>query len=224
MTEKMTPQAGGVQLAPSRAGRVYVAGPMTGYAEFNFPAFHAAAAALRADGIEVVNPAEHGIVDGAEWEDYLRFDIAKIAVCESIALLPGWSKSRGAVLEVHVARALGMPMRFLEGAEQPVVTPAVVADILAELARATRKFPTWPTDPLHALTVVGEEFGELTKDMLQLCYEPHKSNRDKVRTEALQTAAMALRLAMSLERYEYKAGPQHSQAETVTPQQAGLES
>lgn len=84
-------------------------------------------------------------------------------------------------------------------------------DVLAELERATRKFPTWPTDPLHALAVLGEEFGELTKDMLQLTYEPHKTNAANVRTEALQTAAMALRLFMSLDRYEYRPGVQHSQ-------------
>lgn len=85
-------------------------------------------------------------------------------------------------------------------------------DVLAEVERATGKFPTWPTDPLHALAVLGEEFGELTKDMLQLTYEPHKTSVENVRTEAMQTAAMALRLYMSLDRYIYQACEQHSQA------------
>lgn len=106
-----------VGLAPSRTGRVYLAGPMSGIAEHNFPAFHAAAALLRAEGLQVVNPAEHGLAEGAEWADYLRYDIAKIAICESMAVLPGWSQSRGARLETHLARALGMPIRLLEGAE-----------------------------------------------------------------------------------------------------------
>lgn len=70
---------------------------------------------------------------------------------------------------------------------------AATIPIEAEVARAVAKFPTWPTDPLHALAVLGEEFGELTKAMLQLTYEPHKSSAEEVRTEALQTAAMALR-------------------------------
>lgn len=87
-----------------------------------------------------------------------------------------------------------------------------VALALAEVEKATRKFPTWPTDPLHALAVLGEEFGELTKEMLQSVYEPHKTVPEKVRTEAIQTAAMALRLLASLDRYEYARGPQHSQA------------
>ena len=84
-------------------------------------------------------------------------------------------------------------------------------DVLSELERATRKFPTWPTDPLHALAVLGEEFGELTKDMLQLTYEPHKTSRANVRNEAIQTAAMALRLAMSIDMYEYRPAKQHKQ-------------
>lgn len=89
---------------------------------------------------------------------------------------------------------------------------ALLGEVAAELTRACTKFPTWPTDPLHALAVLGEEYGELTKDMLQLCYEPHKTSRENVRKEAMQTAAMALRLAMSLDTYEYRPGVQHSQA------------
>ena len=38
-----------------------------------------------------------------------------------------------------------------------------------------------------------------------------KTNRDKVKTEAIQTAAMAIRLVMSLDRYEYKPLSQHEQ-------------
>lgn len=87
----------------------------------------------------------------------------------------------------------------------------ITAEVLAELERAMRKFPTWPTDPLHALAVLGEEFGELTKDVLQLTYEPHKTSRENVRTEAIQTAAMALRFAASLDAYQYARGVQHSQ-------------
>lgn len=85
-------------------------------------------------------------------------------------------------------------------------------EVTAELERATLKFPVWPTDPLHALAILGEEFGELTKAMLQHTYEPHKGvTAQDIRSEAIQTAAMALRLAMSLNVYDYKRSPQHSQ-------------
>lgn len=93
-------------------------------------------------------------------------------------------------------------------------TPAlacVVEQISAEVGRATHKFPTWPTDPLHAVVVLGEEFGELTKAMLQLTYEPEKTSAQEVRTEAVQTAAMAVRLILSLDRYVYRPSAQHAQ-------------
>ncbi len=87
----------------------------------------------------------------------------------------------------------------------------IIEEVMAELRRATVKYPTWPTDPLHALAVLGEEFGELTKAMLQLTYEPEKATVEEVREEAVQTAAMAIRLAMSLGHYEYRRSGQHSQ-------------
>lgn len=91
------------------------------------------------------------------------------------------------------------------------VVPEVVAAVLAEVERAMRKFPTWPTDPLHAVAVLGEEFGELTKAVLQSVYEPHKSTPEDVATEAIQTAAMAIRFLMSLDAYLYERSFQHSQ-------------
>lgn len=88
----------------------------------------------------------------------------------------------------------------------------VVTEILNEVERATKKFPTWPTDPLHALAVLGEEFGELTKAVLQYTYEPHKTSLAEIREEAIQTAAMALRFASSLDTYFYRKCEQHKQS------------
>lgn len=86
-----------------------------------------------------------------------------------------------------------------------------IDEVLHEIDAAAQKFPSWPTDPLHALAVLGEEYGELTKAMLQHTYEPQKSSLDDVRMEAIQTAAMAIRLLMSLDRYEYAPCAQHHQ-------------
>lgn len=117
---------------------------------------------------------------------------------------------------VAVIKAWGSPLCMTFSAHRAkrcsdLLSGSVVGDVFSELDRATAKFPTWPTDPLHALAVLGEEVGELNKAMLQLVYEPHKTSADEVRTEAIQAAAMALRLAMSLDRYEYRPGPQHEQ-------------
>jgi hypothetical protein len=84
--------------------------------------------------------------------------------------------------------------------------------VMDEVERATRMFPVWPTDPLHAVAILGEEFGELTKAVVQTVYEPHKVQEGELRTEAIQTAAMALRFLASLERYEFAPSAQHVQS------------
>jgi hypothetical protein len=81
--------------------------------EFNFPAFHAAAARFRAEGVEVVDPAELDEQDPfppgtRSWVDYMRRDLRALMACNAIAVLPGWQASQGAALEVYVARALGL--------------------------------------------------------------------------------------------------------------------
>lgn len=136
-----------VHLRTDRARRVYIAGPMTGLPGYNFDAFNAKAAELRAEGWHVENPAEHGHIDGAGWADYLRWDISRIATCGAIYLLPGWQASKGASLEVVIGKALGVqflgvPLRdriaALAGAE-PVgfVRSEVLPNGLGERKTAT---------------------------------------------------------------------------------------
>lgn len=92
-----------------RCGRVvYIAGPMSSLPEFNFPAFHAKAAELRGQGIEVRNPADNGGSTDKPWEYYMRLGLRQLLQCDEIHLLPGWRDSRGAKIELFVAEALGM--------------------------------------------------------------------------------------------------------------------
>lgn len=88
--------------------RVYISGPMTGYPDLNRAAFRAAACRLRDLGHVPVDPSTAPEITGATWADYMRADIAEMVTCEAVAVLPGWEASRGAVLEVHIAHALGM--------------------------------------------------------------------------------------------------------------------
>lgn len=93
----------------------YIAGPMTGLPAFNFPAFDAKAAELRAQGRKVENPADNGVHEQFTWEDYMRMAVAQLVTCDVIHMLPGWSKSKGATIEHGIAVALGMT---IEGADQ----------------------------------------------------------------------------------------------------------
>jgi len=87
--------------------RIYVAGPMTGHPDYNYPAFHAAADRLRMDGHHVENPAENDNPGGA-WADWMRLALAQVLQVDGIALLDGWESSPGARLEVHVGAHLGL--------------------------------------------------------------------------------------------------------------------
>jgi hypothetical protein len=90
---------------------IYISGPMTGLPEFNFPAFHAAAAQLRSLGYEVINPAEFGEGEGKTWADCMRKDIKALMDCTHVAVLPGWENSKGARIEVYLAGQLEMPVK-----------------------------------------------------------------------------------------------------------------
>ncbi|TGT76197.1 MULTISPECIES: DUF4406 domain-containing protein [unclassified Mesorhizobium] len=115
---------------------IYIAGPMTGIPEFNFPAFNAAADKFRAEGHSVFNPAErdierHNGVDiskgnatgcqteaakqhGFSLRDALADDTAYICKeATAIAMLPGWENSKGARAEWHLAVALGHEIIYL---------------------------------------------------------------------------------------------------------------
>lgn len=101
-----------VDLPP--ATRVYLAGPMSGIEQLNFPVFHHVTGKLRAMGFDVINPAEINIDPAAGWAACMRADIPQLLTCDAIALLPGWHDSRGATLEHHIAAQLGMAVAHID--------------------------------------------------------------------------------------------------------------
>lgn len=116
----------------------YLAGPMSGRPQFNYPLFIEAAKTLRGKGLTVVSPAEiddpedqkvalaSKVGDLAEfknetgqtWGDFLSRDVKMIADTDidAIVLLPEWETSKGARLEAFVAVNLGYPAyRYVKG-------------------------------------------------------------------------------------------------------------
>ena len=97
--------------------RLYIAGPMRGYDDFNYPAFNRAADAILNDPElcdiwQACNPAEIG-ADFAPPDDLaqspellkrlMEFELAVVKSCDAILLLRGWEKSEGARAELRVA-------------------------------------------------------------------------------------------------------------------------
>ena len=93
--------------------RIYLSGPMTGIPELNFPAFNAEAARLRGLGYDVVNPAEINPANTDKtWHECMRDDLRAMLGCDAIAMLAGWTKSDGAMLELQIAHRLGLDVLF----------------------------------------------------------------------------------------------------------------
>ena len=102
--------------------RCYIAGPMTRIPLFNFPAFDAATAEVRALGYEPLSPADLDRAAGfdpmglpADWDwsvipDTFDMgaafdrDIEAIKSSEAIYMLAGWQQSTGATAEYHLAK------------------------------------------------------------------------------------------------------------------------
>ncbi len=119
-----------------------------------------------------------------------------------------WDLARGLC---HVGAAVFEGLRDdtnlladLEGRVMALRINRVLDAIAEEVVRATGKHPTWPVDPMHALAVVGEEFGELSKATLQTVYESELSNEEDVEKEAIQLGATVVRFLMALQDEEYE--------------------
>lgn len=105
--------------------KIYIAGPMSGYKNFNFEAFNGAAEYLISLGWDVFNPAakdteKHPDIennpegdpilaaqkDGFNFREAYLWDVSKVIEADAIFMLEGWEQSPGARGEHAVAVAM----------------------------------------------------------------------------------------------------------------------
>lgn len=136
----------------SEMPKVYVAGPMRGIAEFNFPAFGRAAGKLEANGWLVFSPADHDIEGGFDTvgmtgnedlerlgfdlREALKWDLDRVMESDVVALLPGYENSTGAGAEIALAKALGIPTAPID--ELTAKQPPSVIETLNMMNAGTR--------------------------------------------------------------------------------------
>lgn len=117
---------------------------MRGYDQFNFPAFDAAAARLRASGWTVLSPADRdreqgfdetrNTLDGFNLEAAMLDDLQFILNADGIVLLPGWENSTGSRIERLVAETCGKVVWRYHDAYDPPVVPDDARTMAAVIA------------------------------------------------------------------------------------------
>lgn len=79
----------------------YIAGPMTGYTNFNREAFNVMCDDLRKQGHIVLNPAV--LPDGLMQAQYMDICLAMLRCVTHVMMLKGWQGSQGAEIEHSLA-------------------------------------------------------------------------------------------------------------------------
>lgn len=116
---EMFPNMSRDERPPTKKPVAYISGPMTGRPDYNKAEFAKVAAKLREEGWRVLSPPELDAGDHSQtWEYYIRRDI-RILVdeVEAVFLLRDWQESRGARLEVEIAKAIGLPLFWGDNGE-----------------------------------------------------------------------------------------------------------
>jgi hypothetical protein len=95
---------------------LYLCGPMSAYPDLNVPAFQRAARLLRQYGYSVLSPAEPPYlqVPQTDWNRAVRRSLGALLECDAVATVTpsGLRESKGAMLELHVASQLEMPVLY----------------------------------------------------------------------------------------------------------------
>lgn len=90
--------------------KVYIAGPMSGVANFNRSEFNRAHFDLWSEGHIVLNPAR--LPDGLSKPECMDIRLAMLRCADEIYLLYGWEESLGAIAEKTLAEKLGLTIKF----------------------------------------------------------------------------------------------------------------
>jgi len=93
--------------------KVYLSGPITGKPNLNIDEFQKYEDKFKELNFEVVNPHKLHTEEETKrfgWHEFMRRDIKAMCDCDFVAVLNDWEKSKGANLEVYMARNVEMPI------------------------------------------------------------------------------------------------------------------
>lgn len=88
-----------------RCSKIYIAGPMSGFENFNRDKFNDVAKKLKQHGHVVLSPAT--LPAGLTQAEYMDICCAMVRCSTGLLMLDGWDQSEGATAEYHLAKKLG---------------------------------------------------------------------------------------------------------------------
>jgi hypothetical protein len=91
--------------------KIYISGKITGDSGYR-EKFLDAADSLENAGYDPLNPAALDI-PGDDWNAAMREALNLMLKSEGVALLDGWSESKGATIEARLAQDVGIPVKPL---------------------------------------------------------------------------------------------------------------
>jgi len=119
------------KIRQNRQPTIYIAGPMRGYEDYNYPAFDRQAKVLGDQGWNVINPADLDRNDNKPINGPMQFDpdnnyedhefmrqalkrdmVAICDECTAMYMMSKWETSKGAKAEWHLAKALGLDIYY----------------------------------------------------------------------------------------------------------------
>jgi len=96
--------------------KIYISGKISGLPLKQVKAkFDYADRELRQMGYtKIINPLNIKHKMNATWRDFMENDIIQLIQCDAIYVLLDYKKSKGAMLELHIARKLGLKIIYQE--------------------------------------------------------------------------------------------------------------
>lgn len=73
-----------------------------------------------------------------------------------------------------------------------------INDIIKEVNRAENKHPNWPNDTVYGMAIIGEEYGEATREAVKIEMNEQDADLSNLKMELIQTEATCIKMLNSL--------------------------
>ena len=92
--------------------KIYISGKISGIEKEAIKIFQASEDYLIESGYQAVNPMKLNDEHDKSWESYMKVCIKALCDCDRIYMISNWTDSRGAKIELEIAKHLGIEVIY----------------------------------------------------------------------------------------------------------------